>query len=132
MECNSTACGPLTGDDTYYAKKEAGTDYLTHCIKHTAGGAAGTNTACTVPHSGPDYTPLTLGMMTKTPAGQFKDGACYGSHRFCDNCGFMWAGNKCGAGAVYSPVNTSTCGGLNSGGYYSCVYDLDTAPECGD
>jgi hypothetical protein len=133
MECNSTACGPTTGTLSYHAKVKD--NNLTECIANTKGGVVGTIYTCTPPTLPLDfefrnnYDPITVAEMTKSAPTQFGDGVCYGSTKHCDNCGFLWAGDSCSGDPVIRHKGKN-CDGWNNGGYESCVYDLDNAPDC--
>ena len=138
MQCNNTPCGPTNDTpDSWHATQASETqggityNQLQSCVKNTKGGAAGTSYACTpIAVTSGNYTPFTVAEQTKTANSTFSDGACYGAMRECDNCGFLWGGSACSGSPVVHHINKSPCGGLNSGGYESCLYDSTTAPAC--
>ncbi|ANS04372.1 hypothetical protein [uncultured Mediterranean phage] len=137
MQCNITPCGPTdtTPDSwhaTQYSTTQNGLTYnqLQSCVKNAHGGASGSGYACSVPDVGGNYQAFTVTDMTKSVPSQFADGSCYGSTAQCDNCGFLWAGDECSGSPVVKHYRKDTCGGANSGGYQSCVYDAASAPAC--
>ena len=137
MQCNITPCGPTNATpDSWHATQASDTqggityNQLQSCVKNTHGGAAGSGYACSVPDVGGNYQAFSVADMTKSAPSQFANGVCYGSTKQCDNCGFLWAGSKCSGSPVVNHYRQDSCGGLNSGGYQSCVYDASTAPDC--